>query len=71
VTFAIFKKISGVIPSGLLTSKTTSPVASSQKITETVISLGNIFVIVKRDSSSVRLILGSVLIINLFFNDLD
>ena len=45
VTLAIFKKISGVIPSGLLTSNTTSPVASSQKITDTVISLGKILVI--------------------------
>ena len=63
--------IVGVMCSGWLTSKTTSPVASSQKTADMLTPLGSIFKMVERVSSSDNLIDGSVLIMNLFFNDLD
>src|SRR6185312_1670575 len=68
---AISMNIVGVMSSGWLTSKTTSPVASSQQTADMLTPLGSIFKIVERVSSSDNLIDGSVLIMNLFFNDLD
>jgi hypothetical protein len=44
--------VSEITDSGLLTSKTTSPVASSQKRAETITSLGNIRDTIDRVSSS-------------------
>ncbi len=71
VSFAICKNISAVIPSGLFTSKTTSPVASSQNSTVIRISFGNILLMALRASSSESLMDGSVLIMNLFFIDFE
>src|SRR6266498_3896801 len=62
---------SGVIASGLLTSKMTSPVASSQNTADTTTSFGSSFATVNLVCSSGNLIEGSVLMTNLFFSVLD
>ena len=57
---AISTTNSGLTTSGLLTSRTTSPVASSQKTAETKTSLGSNLTTAFRVSSSAILIEGSV-----------
>ena len=68
---AISTTISGLTTSGLLTSRTTSPVASSQNTAETKTSLGSNLTTAFLVSSSAILIEGSVRITNLFFRLLD
>jgi len=57
----------GVIASGLLTSKITSPVASSQKAADSDTFFGTIFKTVDLVKSSETRMLGSVRITNRFF----
>src|SRR5919109_1423293 len=71
VDWAIWTSILGSIASGLLTSSTTSPVASSQNIADTCTSFGNSFTTVCLVWSSGSLTERSVRIINLFFKFFD
>src|SRR5581483_8613254 len=67
VDFATSMTISGVTASGLLTSRITSPVASSQNTAETNTSFGSNLTTDLLVSSSGILIDGSVRTTNLFF----
>lgn len=63
--------ILGVIAPGLLNSKITSPVASSQKAADRETPFGTSFKTVDLVNSSEILMLGSVRITNLFFSVLE
>ena len=67
VASAILMIVSELTDSGLLTSRTTSPVASSQNKADTTTSLGNILDTIDLVSSSLSRIDWSVLTMNLFF----